>query len=187
MPKESPARQTTAAPVDASSTGLRSDLWAMLDEVRSKSDPLDMWLGPLAGLLIAKWAAHEESKREAAAATDNRAFDPELPKALRLSAWDEPMSDHSSAVAEALRGMIAVDGTGNGAARHVVPAVPLVVRAVENSPSMFKGLLAWVRQDRARDAPGPGARRATVRRRVARLCRQGGKAPRRVRHAWARR
>ena len=146
MPRESTAGQGTAAHVDDSSTELRNELWAMLDEVGSKGDPLDQWLGPLAGLLISRWAAHDESKREAAAAANNRAFDPGLPEALRLPAWDGPMANQADAVAEALRRMTSLDGVGSGAACYVAQVAPLVVRSVENSPSMFKGLFDWVRR-----------------------------------------
>ena len=146
MPRESTAGQGTAAHVDDSSTELRNELWAMLDEVGSKGDPLDQWLGPLAGLLISRWAAHDESKREKAAAANNRAFDPGLPEALRLPAWDGPMAKQADAVAEALRRMTSLDGAGSGAACYVAQVAPLVVRSVENSPSMFKGLFDWVRR-----------------------------------------
>ena len=144
MPRESTAGQGTAAHVDDSSTELRNDLLEMLDKVGSKGDPLDQWLGPLAGLLISRWAAHDESKREAAAAANNRAFDPGLPEALRLPAWDGPLANQADAVAKALRGMTSPDGAGNGASRYVAPVAPLVVRSVENSPSMFMGLFDWV-------------------------------------------
>ena len=146
MPRESTAGQGTAAHVDDSSTELRNDLLGMLDKVGSKGDPLDQWLGPLAGLLISRWAAHDESKREAAAAANNRAFDPGLPEALRLPAWDGPVANQADAVAEALRRMTSLDGAGSGAACYVAQVAPLVVRSVENSPSMFKGLFDWVRR-----------------------------------------
>ena len=61
----------------------------MADDVRDASASLDRILGPLAGLLITKWASHDESEREAIAAFNEEAFTPELPEALRLSAWSD--------------------------------------------------------------------------------------------------
>ena len=146
MPKEPSARQESAFRWDASSTELRNDLSAMLDKVVSQGDPLDRWLGPLAGLLITKWAANEEAEREAVAAATDRGFAPELPRALRLPSWEEPTSNHADAVAEALREVTGLEGARGAVVRHVGSIAPLIIRAAENSPSMFKGLLAWVRR-----------------------------------------
>ena len=46
----------------------------MADDVRDASASLDRTLGALAGLLIAKWASHDESEREAIAAFNEEAF-----------------------------------------------------------------------------------------------------------------
>ena len=47
------------------------------------------------------------------AAFNEEAFTPELPEALRLSAWSNPTTSHAGEVAEALRGMTAPYGTGS--------------------------------------------------------------------------
>ena len=146
MPKEPSARQESAFRWNASSTELRNDLWAMLDEVESQGDPLDRWLGPLAGLLISKWAANEEAEREAVATANDRGFASELPQALRLPSWEEPRSNHADAVAEALREVTGLEGARGAVVRHVGSIAPLIIRAAENPPSMFKRLLAWVRR-----------------------------------------
>ena len=103
-------------------------------------------LGLLAGLLIAKWAAHDESEREALAAFDEQTFAPGLPEALGLSAWDAPSPNHADAVAEALRGMTTGNGAESAAARYVTHIAPLVTRAVESSRQTYERLLGWIRQ-----------------------------------------
>ena len=103
-------------------------------------------LGLLAGLLIAKWAAHDESEREALAAFDERASTPELPDALRLSAWDGPSPSHADAVAEAFGGMTTGSGAEGAAARYLTHVAPLVTRAAESSREMYERLLDWVRR-----------------------------------------
>ncbi len=138
--------QGTDPHLDASSMQLRNDLRTTLDKIVSDGDPMDTWLGPLAALLIARWAGYDESERAAVAAANRQSFAPELPEALRLSAWSEPVSDQADAVAEYLRGMIAIDGAASTVARYVAPVAPLILRAVENSQWMFKELLTWVRR-----------------------------------------
>ena len=103
-------------------------------------------LGLLAGLLIAKWAAHDEYEREALAAFDEQTFTPGLPGALRLSVWDAPNPSHTDAVAEALGGMTTGSGAEDAAARYVTHAAPLVTRAAESSREMYERLLGWVRR-----------------------------------------
>ena len=103
-------------------------------------------LGLLAGLLIAKWAAHDESEREALAAFEERAFTPGLSDALRLSAWDASSPNHTDTFAEALWGMTTGSGTESVAARYVTHVAPLVIRAVESSREMYERLLDWVRR-----------------------------------------
>lgn len=146
MRKESLMSQGTDPHPDAELVQLRTDLRTALDRVVPDGDPMDTWLGPLAALLIARWAGYDESEQEAVAAANGQSFTPELPEALRVPAWDEPVSDQAEVVAESLRGMIALDGAGSPVARYVTPVAPLVLRTVENSPSMFKELLAWVRR-----------------------------------------
>ena len=129
---------------------LAGDLQAILDANRSRGESADvspnLMLGLLAGLLIAKWAACDESEREALAASDERAFTPGLPDALRLSAWDAPSPNHADAVAEALGGMTTGNGAEGAAARYVTHVAPLVTRAVESSREMYERLLGWVRR-----------------------------------------
>ena len=107
---------------------------------------LDLVLGPLAGLLIAKWAGYAESEREAIAAFNEEAFTPELPKALKLFAWDRPTERHASDVAAALREMAARGGAGSAAARYVARIAPLVTHAAERSRPTYEWLYAWVGQ-----------------------------------------
>ena len=116
------------------------------DDVRDASASLDRTLGPLAGLLIAKWASHDESEREAIAAFNEEAFTPELPEALRLSAWSDPTTSHAGEVAEALRGMTAPNGAGSVAARHAARVAPLVAHTAERSRPTFERLYTCVRQ-----------------------------------------
>ena len=56
--------------------------------------------GPLAGLLIAKWAGYVEAEHEAVAAFEDRAFEPELPDALRRPAWEGPIQADADAVVD---------------------------------------------------------------------------------------
>ena len=116
------------------------------EDVRDASASLDRTLGPLAGLLIAKWASHDESEREAIAAFNEEVFTPELPEALRLSAWSDPTTSHAGEVAEALRGMTAPNGAGNVAARYAARVAPLVAHTAERSRPTFERLYACVRQ-----------------------------------------
>ena len=103
-------------------------------------------LGLLAGLLITKWAAHDESERKALAAFEERAFTPGLPDALRLSAWDAPSPNHANAVAEALGAMTTGNSAEGAAARYVTHVAPLVSRAAESSREMYERLLGLVRR-----------------------------------------
>lgn len=168
MPKEPSARLESAFRWDAPSTELRNDLWAILDEFGSNGNPLDTWLGPLAGLLVAKWAAYEESKWQELPATNRQGFAPELPESLGLAAWDRAKTNHANALVEALRRMrvgtgllrlysslslpvvkVAVGARaewnwGSFAARYVAQVAPLVTRAAEGSPPMIEELVAWM-------------------------------------------
>ena len=118
----------------------------MADDVRDASASLDRILGPLAGLLITKWASHDESEREAIAAFNEEAFTPELPEALRLSAWSDPTTSHAGEVAKALRGMTPPNGAGSAAARHAARVAPLVAHTAERSRPTFERLYGCVRQ-----------------------------------------
>ena len=116
------------------------------DDVWDASASLDRTLGPLAGLLIAKWAGYDESEREAIAAFNQEAFTPELPEALSLSAWSDPTTSHAGEVAEALRGMAARNGAVNAAARLAVHVAPLITPTAEKSRPTYERLYACVRQ-----------------------------------------
>ena len=150
MSNDSLAPHETSGRADAASARLRSELLAMLDTDRNHDGLIDtspdQVLGLLAGLLIAKWAAHDESEREALAAFDERAFTPELSEALRLPAWEDPIANHADAVAEALRGMTTGNGAESAATRYVTHIAPLVTRAAESSREMYERLLDRVRQ-----------------------------------------
>ena len=150
MPNDSLAPHETSGRADVTSARLRSELLAILDTNRNHDGLIDISpdqvLGLLAGLLIAKWAAHDDSEREALAAFDEQTFAPGLPNALGLSAWDAPSSNHADAIAEALRGMTTGNGTESAAARYVTHVAPLVIRAVESSRQTYERLLDWIRQ-----------------------------------------
>ena len=159
MPNGSSAPHEASDRASVASAVLRSDLRTILDTDRSHGEPTDvspdLVLGLLAGLLIAKWAAHDESEREALAAFDEQTFAPGLPEALGLSAWDAPSPNHADAVAEALRGMTTGNGAESAAARYVTHIAPLVTRAAESSPEMYERLLDRIRR---LDLGTPGGR-----------------------------
>ena len=150
MPNASSTLHEASSRTSTTSAGLLSDLRSIFDTDRSRGEsadvPPDLMLGLLASLLIAKWAAHDESEREALAAFDERAFTPGLPDALRLSAWDAPSPNHAGAVAEAFGGMTTDNGTEGAAARYVTRVAPLVIRAAESSREVYEGFLGWVRR-----------------------------------------
>ena len=146
------ARYEASGGVGAVAIRLRRELMAALelatplDIPRCTITPLDQVLGPLAGLLITKWAGHDESEREAIAAFNEEAFTPELPEALSLSAWSDPTTSHAGEVAGALRDMTARNCGGSAAARYAVRVAPLVMHAAEESRSSFEHLYTCVRQ-----------------------------------------
>ena len=117
--------------VDATAARARGALLAILQRettsgVRGRTTtPFDHVLGPLAGLLVAKWAGYDESEREAIAAFNEEAFTPELPEALKLSAWDGPTERHASEVAAALKEITASSSTGNAIACYVARVAPI--------------------------------------------------------------
>ena len=101
-------------------------------------------LSLLAGLLVAKWAGYDESEREAIAAFDEETFTPELPEALKPSAWDRPVERHAREVAAALRERTANGSAGNAAARYVARIASLVTQATERSPRTYERLHARI-------------------------------------------
>ena len=102
-------------------------------------------VGPLAGLLIAKWAGYDEAEREAVAAFEDGAFEPELPEALRRPAW-ELRIHHADAVVEALKNMMASPVARFPSTRYLADVAPLVTSAAEQDPTFVAGLLDWVHQ-----------------------------------------
>ncbi len=150
MPNGSMASHETSGPADTASARLRYEIREILDTDRSRGGTTDvspdLILGLLAGLLIAKWAALDESERKALATFDEQAFTPELPEALGLPAWEEPASNHADAVVEALGGMTTSNGAEGAATCYVTRIAPLVIRAAENSPEMYGRLLGRVRR-----------------------------------------
>ena len=107
---------------------------------------LELVLGPLAGLFIARWAGYDESEREAIAAFNEETFTPELPEALKLSAWNPPTEYHAGDVAAALSEMKARSVAASAARHYVACVAPLVVHAAERSRWMYERLHAWVGQ-----------------------------------------
>ena len=150
MARGSSAYDGSSGHADATAARVQGELLATLqrgttpEERGRTTTPLDQILGPLAGLLIAKWAGYDESEREAIAAFNEVAFTTELPQALRLSAWDRQTKRHASEVAAALREMTANSSTGNAAARYVARVAPLVTQATESSQRTYERLHAWV-------------------------------------------
>ena len=103
-------------------------------------------VGAFAGLLVAKWAGYDEAEREAVAAFEGRAFVPELPEALRRSAWKRPIRTHANAVVEALKGMTSRHAAVSPFTRYLVDVAPLVTSAAEQAASFVTDLLQWVQQ-----------------------------------------
>ena len=152
MPGGAVANRATFGRAGIPSADLRRDLLATLElgtaleGSRSTTTPLDKLLGPLAGLLIAKWASYDESEREAIAAFNEEAFTQELPEALRLSTWSDPTGSHAGEVAEALGTMAARNGAGSAAVRCAVHVAPLVTHTAERSRPTYEWLYACVRR-----------------------------------------
>ena len=100
--------------------------------------------GPLAGLLIAKWAGYVEAEHEAVAAFEDRAFAPELPDALRRPAWERPIQADADAVVDALKNLTMRHPPASTYTRCLVDVAPLVTSAAERQASPVAGLLEWV-------------------------------------------
>lgn len=160
MLKESPMGRGAGPQPDAELIQLRNDLWAALDKVVPEGNPMDTWLGPLASLLIARWAGYAQSTQEVAAGSKGASVF-ELPDALRLSAWEGSIANHAAVVTKALKGMTgrnmrrsayslfpvaAYNRWGSPVAHHVAQVAPFMIRAAENSPGMFEELFVWVHQ-----------------------------------------
>lgn len=150
MPNGSSAPSGATSQTDGSSVELHRRLWAVLDAIRkqglSAHAGSDVILGPLAGLLVLRWAAHDESEREAVAAFDEGDFTSELPPALRSPAWAEPTSRRAENIINALKAMPARNGAASAPTRLVTRVEPLITDAAQRAPSIFEQLLDWVAQ-----------------------------------------
>ena len=150
MPSHSSARFETSSRADAVPARLRRELLdafetRLVPDVRDRTiTPLNHVVGPLAGLLITRWAGYDESEREAIAAFNEETFKPDLPEALKLSAWDRPTKNHAGDVAAALSEITARSVAGSAATRYVARVAPLVIHAAEKSRSTYERLHAWV-------------------------------------------
>ena len=150
MPSHSSARFETSSRADAVPARLRRELLdafetRLVPDVRDRTiTPLNHVVGPLAGLLITRWAGYDESEREAIAAFNEETFTPDLPEALKLSAWDRPTKNHAGDVAAALSEITARSVAGSAATRYVARVAPLVIHAAEKSRSTYERLHAWV-------------------------------------------
>ena len=151
MPNKSSVRYEAPDQLDDTSD-LRDDLQRDLQEIFSTKNPLAV-LPMLSGLLVAKWASHEEFKRETAAISKRRAFKSVLPEALRLRAWGHEPKRHAKAINEALRKTNRQNGQGidprrYGCKRYVDLVKPSIIRANFNkeTQSRFEKLLSWVRR-----------------------------------------
>ena len=152
MPRGSSAHDESSGRADATATLMGGELLAALESGGASdagdrtTTPAYHALGPLAGLLIARWAGYDESEREAIAAFDEETFTSELPEALKLSAWDRPTKHHAGDVAAALSEITARSVAGSAATRYVARVAPLVIHAAETSRSTYERLHAWVNQ-----------------------------------------
>ena len=150
MSSRSTVRFQTSGSADAAETRLRSELLDAIG-IRRESNipertatPLNDVLGPLAGLLVAKWAGYDESEREAVAEFNEETFAPELPEALKLAAWDQPTERHADEVAAALRNLAANGSAGNAAAHYLTRVAALLTPVAETSRRTYERLHAWV-------------------------------------------
>ena len=150
MSRDISAHDGSFSRADATAIWMRGELLASLvcgttlDARDRTTTPFNHALAPLAGLLIVKWAGYDESEREAIAAFNEETFTPELPEALKLSAWDRPTERHANEIAAALREMAGNGGAGNATARYVARVAPLVTQATERSHRAYERLHAWV-------------------------------------------
>ena len=127
---------------------LQDELWNDLQAIFSDTNPLDV-LPVLSGLLVAKWASHEEFKRETEAISREQAFEPVLPKALRLPAWEDESKNHAKAVFNALKEMNGRNGQESDIASYVILVKPSIAHLAvtgEKAWPIFKKLLSWVRR-----------------------------------------
>ena len=124
----------------------------MLDDQGGEPSPplAEHALGPLAGLLIAKWACYDEAEREAI----------ELPEALSRPAWERASEGHAAALVEALKSVTRHSGASSSFIRCLVDAAPIVISAAGRRPSLVAGLLQWVHQV---EMDTPAGRRAAAR------------------------
>ena len=131
----------------------------MLDDRHELSSPITKnIMGPLAALLVAKWAGYDEAEREAIAAFDGCAFRPELPEALSRPAWERASEGHVVALVEALKSMTGRHGRAAPFTQGLVDVAPIVISAA-GPRSFLASLLQWVREV---DMDTPASRRAAA-------------------------
>ena len=140
-----PLARRDMAPRRSEGADLRASIGQMLGHGGKLSPPFTKSMaGPLAGLLIAKWAGYAEAEREAVAAFEDRAFAPELPDELRRPAWERPIEGAADAVVDALKNLTVRHPPASPYTRYLVDVAPLVTSAAEREASLVAGLLEWV-------------------------------------------
>ena len=149
MERESSARQPLArrdvVPRRTEGVDPRASIGQMLGHRDKLSPAFTKGIaGPLAGLLIAKWAGYVEAEHEAVAAFEDRMFAPELPDALRRAAWERPIEGDADAVVDALKNLTVRHPPASPYTRYLVDVAPLVTSAAERQVSLVAGLLEWV-------------------------------------------
>ena len=141
------AAHRDVAPSRAEAVVPHESIGQMLEHRDRLSPPLtESVVGPLAGLLVTKWAGYDEAEREAVAAFEGRTFSPELPEALRRPAWERSIEGHADTVVEALRNITERHATVSPFIRCLVDVAPLVLSAAEQHASFVAALLEWVHQ-----------------------------------------
>ena len=151
MPDGTPARPETSSRQSMGSHRPLMDPGGFIEQIVADHGPsrgaiLELVMGPLAALLIAKWVSYDESEREAIAALDGQIFVPTLPEALRRPAWERPTAGHADAVVGALKAVTTTQAAAGASARHLSQVAPLVTSAAEQDRSLVEDLVQWVCQ-----------------------------------------
>ena len=151
MPEGTPARSETSSRESMGSHRPLLDPGGFIEQIvadhgRSRGAILELVIGPLAALLIAKWIGYDESEREANAALDDPILVPTLPAALRRSTWEHPTAGQADAVVDAFRAVTARQAPADASVRYLSNVAPLVTSAAEQHGSLVKDLVQWVCQ-----------------------------------------
>ena len=88
---------------------------------------------------------------------------PELPDALKLSAWDRPTESHASELAAGLREMTTRGVAGNIAARYLARVAPLVTLCRREITANVRAAPRVGRSAPPKHTEGKGVRRSPVR------------------------